>query len=293
MKRGLTSSRFAVALAILFVSVSASHGQLFEFCDDLSKCGGCQRDPFEERIETERHDFTQSAVTVGSGVFQIESGYSYFYKDNKEEIENSHTGPEMLLRYGVSEDVEVRLRWNYVWQEIDVEPNESGAEDLRFAIKLQMTRQDEEGFLPTSALEVRGTAPTGGDPYSSGRVGFGLDYIYQWELAEGVTFAGSTGFSTDGLGDFGLLPDEPAEDAFTAITQSAVLGFELSESNTMYAEWYGIFSDGIEDEFVVSVFNVGIDHYMSDDFVLDVRAGVGLTDDSDDFFFGVGGGYRF
>lgn len=293
MKRGLPPYRFGLILAALFVAPSASYGQLFEFCDDFSKCGGCQRDPFEERIETERHDFTQSAVTVGCGAFQVEGGYSYFYKDNEEEIEDSHTGPEMMLRYGVSEDIEVRLRWNYVWQSSDAEPDESGAEDLRYAIKLQMTRQNEEGLLPTSALEVRATAPTGGDPYSPGRVGFGLDYIYQWELAGGVTFAGSTGFGTDGMGDFGLVPDEPAEDAFTAISQSAVLGFGLSESNTMYAEWYGIYSDGLRDEFVISVFNLGIDHYVTDDFVIDVRSGVGLSDDSDDFFFGVGGGYRF
>ena len=61
----------------------------------------------------------------------------------------------------------------------------------------------------------------------------------------------------------------------------------------MYVEWYGIFSDGLEDEFVISVFNVGIDHYVMDNFVVDVRAGLGLSDDSDDFFAGVGGGYRF
>jgi hypothetical protein len=72
-----------------------------------------------------------------------------------------------------------------------------------------------------------------------------------------------------------------------------VIGFELSEANTLYAEWYGIFSDGLEDEFVISVFNIGIDHYVNNNFVLDWRAGVGLSHDSDDFFTGVGGGYRF
>jgi hypothetical protein len=38
---------------------------------------------------------------------------------------------------------------------------------------------------------------------------------------------------------------------------------------------------------------VGIDYYVTSNFVLDVRAGVGLSDDADDFFSGVGGGYRF
>jgi hypothetical protein len=104
--------------------------------------------------------------------------------------------------------------------------------------------------------------------------------------------AGSTGFGTNGFADFGLVP-ELIEDHFNVVSQSAVLGIEMSESNTMYAEWFGIFSDGLEDEFVISVLNIGIDHYVTDNFVVDVRAGLGLSDDSDDFFSGVGGGYRF
>ena len=61
----------------------------------------------------------------------------------------------------------------------------------------------------------------------------------------------------------------------------------------LLAEWFGIFSDGRADELVISVYNLGVDHYVTDDFVIDFRAGVGLSDDSDDFFTGIGGGYRF
>ena len=277
----------------LVASTTNVYGELFEFCDDFTKPASRQRDPWEERIETERHDFTQSAVTVGCGVVQFEGGYSYFYKATEEEIESSHTGPEMLVRVGLSEDIEFRLRWNYAWQFIDEEPDRIGSEDLRYGLKLQMTRQTCCGYLPTSALQLRGSAPTGSEVFTTERVELSLDYIYQWELTEGVTFAGSTGFSTNGFGDFGLIPEEPSEDRFLAMSQSVVLGRELSESNTMYAEWFGIFSHGLEDEFVVSVFNIGVDHYLTNDLVLDFRAGIGLTDDSDDFFAGVGGGYRF
>ncbi len=280
-------------LVFLCGSPAVSHGQWFEFCDDFTKPYRCQRDAFEERIETERHDFTQSAVTVGKGIVQIEGGYSYFYKDTEEEIESAHTTPELLLRVGLSEDIEFRIRWNHAWVFIDEEDDRIGSEDLRYSLKLQMTRQLDEGLLPTSALEIRGTAPTGGSAFSTDKAEFSLDYIYQWALAEGVTIAGSTGYGTNGFADFGLVPDEPNDENFNVLTQSAVLGLELSEANTMYLEWFGLFSDGLEDEFVVSVFNIGIDHYVTDDIVVDFRAGVGLSDDSDDFFSGVGGGYRF
>lgn len=282
-----------VLLAPIAFGPEVAWGQGIEFLDDFSKPVGQQRDPFEERIETERHDFTQSAVTVGQGVMQVEGGYSFFYKDNDEEIENSHTFPEMLFRVGLSEDIEFRIRWNYVWIFADEEEARIGSEDLRYGLKLQITRQPCNRLIPTSALEVRGSAPTGGNPFTTGRVEFSIDYIYQWQLAEGITFAGSTGMGTDGFGDFGLLPDEPTEERFNAFSQSAVLGLELSESNTLYAEWFGIFSDGLEDEFSTSIFNIGVDHYVSDNFVLDIRFGVGITSDSDDFFTGIGGGYRF
>jgi outer membrane putative beta-barrel porin/alpha-amylase len=291
-------NRFARTLCVVWFATIAAiaasvHGELFEFCDDFTKPYCAQRDPWEERIETERHDFTQSAVTVGRGVAQIESGYSYFYKDEHGEIESSHTFPEMLFRIGLSEDIEFRLRWDYVWQFIDEAPDQIGAEDLRYSLKFQLTRQCGAGWLPTSALELRSSAPTGGEAFTTEQAEFALDYIYEWKLTTGVTLAGSTGFGTNGFGDFGLLPEEPARDNSHALSQSAVLGFELTESNTMYAEWYGIYSDGLEDEFVISIFNIGIDHYITDNFVVDVRTGVGLSDDSDDFFAGVGGGYRF
>ena len=289
-------SRFklhALLLGLVFGCPSVSNGQLFEFCDDLTKPYRCQRDPFEERIETERHDFTQSAVTVGKGIMQVEGGYTYFYKDFAEEIESAHTTPELLLRVGLSEDIEFRLRWNYAWLFPEGEESESGSEDLRYSLKLQMTRQRPGSLLPTSSLELRGTAPTGGEAFSTGQADFGFDYIYQWQLSERVTFAGSTGYLENGLGDFGLIPEEPMEENFNVLSQSAVVGLEVSESNTMYVEWFGLYSDGLEDEFVVSFFNIGIDHYITDDFVIDFRAGVGLSEDSDDFFTGVGGGYRF
>jgi hypothetical protein len=38
---------------------------------------------------------------------------------------------------------------------------------------------------------------------------------------------------------------------------------------------------------------MGVDYYLTDNLVVDVRAALGLTKDSDDFFCGVGGGYRF
>lgn len=272
---------------------SRSHEPFIKFLDDIFCLGQVEssRDPWEERIETDRHDFTQSAVTVGRGVSQVEMGYSYFYKDAADEIEQSHTTPEMMLRLGLTNDVEFRVRWDYAWQFIDDGNSIAGAEDLRWAFKLATTEFD--GLIPESALEVRFTVPTGGSAFSTERMEFGLDYIYDWKLSEACRFYGSTGFGTNGLDDFGLLPEEPAAERFIVWSQSLALGYELSERMTMYNEFFGLFSHALVDEYRMVVYNIGVDYYVTDDLVLDIRCGLGLTPDADDFFTGVGGGYRF
>ncbi len=289
--------RFSVLLIVLCCglnlcdNVSCVAGEpLFTFLNDFNDAH-CPRDPYEERIETDRHDFTQSTVTVGRGVFQIESGYTFFYKDHSEEIETSHVLPEMLLRYGISENIEVRTRTDYIWRFNDEADDVDGAEDQQFALKLQMTEQ--QSLIPESALEIRISVPTGGKAWNTERVQFGLDYIYGWELNEDFWLYGSTGFAESALGDFSFLPEEPSGDRFVIVTQSAAIGIDLTEQSTMYAEFFGIFSKNLEGEPTVGVFNIGIDYYLSNNFVLDIRSGVGLTPDSDDFFVGVGGGYRF
>ena len=135
--------------------------------------------------------------------------------------------------------------------------------------------------------------PTGGSAWSTGNTEFGLDFIYGWEITENLTLYGSTGAFQNALGDFGFVPEDPTGFSFVVMSQSAAVGMDVTERSTIYVEWYGIFSDGREDEVTVGVLNVGVDYYLTHNLVFDVRLGTGLTEDSDDFFVGVGGGYRF
>ena len=249
---------FAWAFLLPLLLSLAAHAQNFapadwhgkprlKFLDDLrhpfSTYG--ESDPYEARIETERHDFTQSTTTVGRGVVQVEAGYTYFYKDDDDEIENIHTTPEMMLRVGLTEDIEFRARWTYNWQFFDAADNLDSAQDMVCSFKLGLT--DQQCWLPESALEIRSSLPTGGRAFTVDRVEFGLDYIYGWELTDRLSLTASTGFSSGGLDDIALLPDEPASDHFFVLNQSAAFGIETTERTTMYVEWYGLYSRGIAE----------------------------------------------
>ena len=251
---------------------------------------GSESEPVRERIETERHDFTQSTTVVGRGTTQVEFGYTFFQGSGETEVEDSHATPELLIRYGLTEKVEFRLRYNEVWQ--FGEEDLSGSEDIHWAFKVRTS--DQQGWRPESALEIRATAPTGGVDWSTDEVEFGLDYIYGWKISPRVEIYGSSGFSTNGLGEFAFRPSAPADEEFILYTQSVAIGTELTERCTAYTEFFGLFTDGFEsDEERPVFFNVGLDYYLSDNVVLDVRAGTGLNADAEDLFFGMGGAFRF
>ena len=251
---------------------------------------GSESEPERERIETERHDFTQSTTVVGRGTTQVEFGYTFFQGSGETEVEDSHATPELLIRYGLTEKVEFRLRYNEVWQ--FGEEDLSGSEDIHWAFKVRTS--DQQDWRPESALEIRATAPTGGVDWSTDEVEFGLDYIYGWKISPHVEIYGSSGFSTNGLGEFAFRPSAPADEEFILYTQSVAIGTELTERCTAYTEFFGLFTDGFEsDEERPVFFNVGLDYYLSDNVVLDVRAGTGLNADAEDLFFGMGGAFRF
>lgn len=295
-------TRFMVVLSSFFLMVglvpSALKAQGFitikasPFDEDLEHSVECRvREHDDELIETDRHDFTQTPKTVGKYVSQLEFGYSFFYKDDDDEIDTTHTFPELALRYGITEHMELKIRWNYALR-FGEDDDLDGAEDMRLAVKIAVLEQ--ERWIPETALQFRGSVPTGGNAWTTDNAEPGINLIYAWELGERVTLSGSTGVDANGGGDVSLADAEfGATDNFNAWHQSVALGMPISERNTAYFEWFGIWTDGLADEMVQHYVNIGIDHLLTNDLVIDFRIGKGLSNDSEDLFVGVGGGMRF
>jgi hypothetical protein len=61
-------------------------------------------------IETDRDSFTPATETVEMGRLVLESGYSFI--DNRDAAE-THSLPELIARYGVTDWLEFRLGSNY------------------------------------------------------------------------------------------------------------------------------------------------------------------------------------
>ncbi len=251
-----------------------------------------EESPYDEPIETDRHDFTQSTKTVGRGVLQLEYGFLYAFNDTGEERESSYSTPELVVRYGLTDRIEFQIRGNYGWKFIEDEDDLGGFEDLRMDFKIETSSQ--RGWRPETAVELRFTAPTGSEAFTTGRVEGGVDFIYAKEIGKGFELAGSTGFGTNSLGEFALIdPDPNPDDHYIAWSQSIALGKELSSRSSGYFEWFSIWTNNRDEELSLGFLNFGVDYLLTNNLLFDVRVGWGLNEQSDNTFAGVGGAVRF
>ena len=68
----------------------------------------------DEPLESDRPDFTESPVTVGKGVVQLETGYDFFLNHAGNDLQTTHSFPDTLWRIGMFADwFEWRIEYNY------------------------------------------------------------------------------------------------------------------------------------------------------------------------------------
>jgi hypothetical protein len=243
------------------------------------------KDDEKDRIETDRPDFTESTSTVGKGVLQFEGGYTYTRAPEGKPALNEHDLPELLIRYGVAERLELRCAWEgVVWNRSDrnaTDPlNETGCTDADFGFKYAMTKQDK--WRPATSIIAAVTAPWGSPTQSNQQVGCVINYVYSWELSKKLALAGSTNHSWA----------TEADDWFSYIGQSLSLQYELTDRVGVFNEFYALFRRESENNGTQCYYDGGLTYLVTKNFQLDWRAGWGLTDSSDRFFTGCGLAFR-
>jgi hypothetical protein len=235
--------------------------------------------PFAEAIETDRDSFTPTTTLAGHRRLILESAYSFV--DNRG-IKESHSFPELLLRYGVAERLELRLGWNYeVGGAVAEEANGSLLEResrVSYGVKLRLTEQ--ECWRPASAVILQAFTPTSGEASDTQIVG---TYVIGWELPRRAMLDAAIRY----------VSDSEEEDHFEEWAPSVVLKVPLGERVLVHAEYFGVFSRGKAEEFTHHFFSPGVHFLVTPDLEVGVRVGWGLNDQSDRFFCNAGIGWRF
>ena len=252
-------------------------GTLFQWSYGTSFSGGPDRD---EPIVTDRPDFTEASVTVGKGVVQLETGYTYSY-DGASGL-RGHSYPESLFRIGILEDwLEFRIALNHS------SGREGGAaaathfsdESLYLGFKIALTPQ--EGWFPEMAIVPQMVRPAS----TGGTFLPGVNWLYGWDITEKIATGGSTQYNRDIDGTTSRLHG--------VFAQSWTINFSLTEKLGLYTEWFCLVPAGSDTEHTQHYFDSGFTYLVNNDLQLDIRAGVGASESSDDYFLGTGFSVRF
>jgi hypothetical protein len=240
-------------------------------------------------ISTDRPSFSDATGFVPVGHFQLETGYTFTFR-NRDGVETQrHNGPEILGRVGVLEDrLELRLiTAGYVWSRSDdgtgagFASNE-GWSDSTLGFKLKLADQDH--WLPRLALGAQTTLGIGSDNISNQIAEPTLKLIWSYDLGQ------SLGDDWKGMtlgGNANIVWPTTSGDRFTQAQGSVCLSFPIAESLSGFAEYYviGPNSKGTDAAHYV---DVGGGYLLTNRIQLDARVGLGLNQEADNEFFGVG-----
>jgi hypothetical protein len=237
----------------------------------------------EKPLESDRPDFTDSSTTVGYRRLQIESGYKYTQAIAGDLTHNAHDLPELLVRYGVAERLELRVAWDEgMLFESRRDRNtgrlvtENGSTDMDIGFKYALTQQDK--WRPQSAIITAISAPVGSPELSSRQVDVQINYLYSWDFTKKLSLNCSTG----------SLWTAESGDHFSQLLQAASVEYELTEKLHVFNEWAVFLRRDFSDNRPQFYYDAGLTYLVTPNFQLDWEAGVGLSRAADGFFTGCG-----
>lgn len=240
-------------------------------------------EPAPGPMVTDRPTEGASPLLVAPGHLQLESGYRLSDVPDAGTSRQSHLAPDLLLRFGVDERIELRTYLPGWVHESGVEGG-TGFSDVSVGAKLRLAR--ERGLRPQSALLVEAALPVGADALTAGYPVPRLLFLASHQLSERWSITWNLGPSLNRRRVDGRR--EEALDWNYAVAASAA----LSGGVTLFAEVFGadVDADLGRDRRQAQA---GATWLVGDRFQLDARAGAGLTRDEADWFVGFGLALRF
>ncbi|NOR29201.1 MAG: hypothetical protein GQ540_11805 [Lutibacter sp.] len=214
-----------------------------------------------QEIVTDRPDQTESSITVEKGALQIESGVN-FENSNNHAIK-SIVGPSTLVRYGISNGIELRFVSQYESTKIELigsSVDYSGFNDLEIGTKVQLFKKEnkniEIAFLSHLILPTAKTNLTTSN--------FGV--INKLAISHVISNKIGLGYNIG----YDLIEKQ------SALTYSLAFGIALSETIGFYIEPYGSWG---ESNIFENNFDIGFTYLLNNNFQLDVSYGKGLNND--------------
>lgn len=134
----------------------------------------------EAALSASRPGLAESAGTVGARVVQVEGGYSQARLPG----ETEHAFGEVLVRLGLGARGELRVGLNSFAVVRGHDESVSGLQDARVGAKARLA--DGHGVLPSAALLLDASLPTGSDAFGSAGWSPATTLSLDWDLPAGL-----------------------------------------------------------------------------------------------------------
>ncbi len=259
------TKKHAIFSIALFASV------LFTFAQENNDLGA---------IITDRPDATEGSSTVGKGVLQFETGglYESFEENNIKSA--TYTYNTTLVRYGILDNIELRLGWDFVEGATKVNGNKldnviSGLSPLLLGVKIDIA-EEKDGILEIAFIGHVFPVFSASADYRPETTGVDFRFALSHTLSEKSSIGYNIGAQWGN--------DSPEAVAIYTVAY----GYSLSDKFGFYAEFYG---DLPEDNSANHYWDAGLTYLASNDLQFDIYTGTSITD-GQDLLLALGLSYR-
>ena len=231
--------------------------------------------PAMDPIRADRPDQTESSFLVPKGYFQVEMGFSITDTDPG----FIYAYPAGLWKYGLTDNFELRLITQYITIQKEPNPNVNGFLPLAAGFKARLSEQ--KGVLPKMSflghLRLPGVVSEEFETtYLAPDLRLAFDHIISDVFSVGYII--------------GLVCD--GEDTAPFEIYTLTTGLAISKRLGLFAEVYGATPQRSSEELELYA-DAGLTYLIGNNFLLDVSASQGITDNAPLSYVSAGFSYRF
>ena len=223
-----------------------------------------------EPMVTDRPDATESPLAVPKGTLQVETGGGYTSFEAQNLKTETYTYNTTLLRYGILDNFEFRLGWNFEETRfssngLENEDVLSGLSPLLAGMKVEIS--EEKGWKPQIGLIGHLYLPfVAGSDYRPETTGADFRFSFANTISEKSNLSYNIGAAWGS--------DSPE----LAYIYTVAYGYAITEKLGLYAEVYGDFP---EDSKANHLWDAGITYLLKSNFQLDATVGRSFTEGQD------------
>ena len=231
-----------------------------------------------EKIDTDRPDQTESAVTVPKKWLQFEFGFG---KQATNTNENEFQHPTLLSKYGITKRIEFRLITTLTtitdFSNPASKASYSGLSPVEIGTKIALW--EEKKFIPKTSLLFHVTIPKlASKKFKANKLAPNFRFSMQHSVSKLIGIGYNLGAEWDGFSD----------EATWIYTFAP--GFNISEKWYGYVEAFGFVSKKNKPEHNL---DGGVAYYINRDFKVDLSSGFGISKEAPDWYVAIGASFRF